>query len=89
MNTHILQIDNEFYTNIRPKNVARSRESALQALHLRGVEYLEVRLLDNDPFSIVGISEDTINFLHLFLIWCYTADSPEITGAECEEFDHC
>ncbi len=87
LNTHILQIDNEFYTNIRPKNVARSRESALQALHLRGVEYLEVRLLDNDPFSAVGISEDTINFLHLFLIWCYTSESPEIVSSECEEFD--
>lgn len=87
LNTNVLQIDNEFYTNIRPKNVARSRESALQALHLRGVEYLEVRLLDNDPFHPLGISEDTISFLHLFLMWCYSVDSPVITDEECREVD--
>ncbi|MAZ46981.1 MAG: glutamate--cysteine ligase [Halobacteriovoraceae bacterium] len=87
LNTHILQIDNEFYTNIRPKNVARSRESALQALHSRGVEYLEVRLLDNDPFHPLGISEDSIAFLHLFLIWCFSKESPQLTGEQCDEAD--
>ena len=87
LNTNILQIDNEFYSNIRPKNVARSRESALQALALRGVEYLEVRLLDNDPFHPLGISEDTITFLHIFLIWCFSKESPFIDDKECLEVD--
>ena len=88
LNTNILQIDNEFYSTIRPKNVAQSRESALQALHARGVEYLEVRLLDNDPFHPVGLSEDTIAFLQIFLLWCLTEDSPQIETKECQEADY-
>ena len=83
LNTHILQIDNEFYSNIRPKNVAKTRESALKALHFRGVEYLEVRLLDVDPFHPLGISKEQIYFLHTFLLWCLDQDSPQIEGNEC------
>lgn len=87
LNTNILQIDNEFYSTIRPKNVAKSKESALKALHNRGIEYIEVRLIDVDPFSPLGISADRIQFLHLFLIWCLTKNSPEIKREECQELD--
>lgn len=83
LNTNILQIDNEFYSNIRPKNVAKTRESALQALHSRGIEYIEVRLLDNDPFHPLGISEETIHFLHIFLIWCLFASEDLLTEEDC------
>ncbi len=84
LNTHLLQIDNEFYSTIRPKNIAKSRESALMALNNRGVEYVEVRLLDIDPFSPVGISKETIYFLHLFLIWCLESDSPELSSTDLD-----
>lgn len=87
LNTHILQIDNEFYSNIRPKNVAKTRESALKALHFRGVEYLEVRLLDVDPFHPLGISKEQIYFLHIFLLWCLDQDSPKIEDNECEQIE--
>jgi glutamate--cysteine ligase len=87
LNTNLLQIDNEFYSTIRPKNVAKSKESALKALHNRGIEYIEVRLIDVDPFSPIGISSERIHFLHLFLLWCLTKDSPEISSDECQELD--
>ncbi len=87
LNDHLLQIDNEFYSNIRPKNLAKSRESALGALHNRGVEYIEVRLLDVDPFSPMGINRDQIHFLHLFLLWCLCSDSDLIDSKECAELD--
>lgn len=87
LNTNLLQIDNEFYSTIRPKNVARSEESALMALHKRGIEYIEVRLLDIDPFSPLGISSETAHFLHLFLLWCLTKDSSSISSEECRETD--
>ncbi len=87
LNTNLLQIDNEFYSTIRPKNIAKTRESALKALHLRGIEYIEVRLLDIDPFSPLGIDKKTIGFLHLFLLWCLSKESPKINATECDELD--
>ncbi len=85
LNTNILQIDNEFYSTLRPKAVARTRESALLALHRRGIEYIEVRLLDVNPFSPTGIDKETINFLHLFLCWCLVKESPRLCETKCIE----
>ena len=48
--TSLLQIENEFYGTIRPKRVIRPGERPLHALRERGVEYVEVRLMDLDPF---------------------------------------
>ncbi|MGB0432086.1 MAG: hypothetical protein ACPGLV_16545, partial [Bacteroidia bacterium] len=68
-------------------NIAFSGESALQALHHRGVEYIEVRLLDIDPFSENGISKESIEFMHVFLLGCLLLDAPTIDGNECNEID--
>lgn len=87
LNDHLLQIDNEFYSNIRPKNIARTRESALGALYHRGIEYIEVRLLDINPFEPLGVNKDQINFLHLFLSWCLSKTSDIISKTECDEID--
>jgi glutamate--cysteine ligase len=87
LNANLLQIDNEFYANIRPKRTALSGESALQALYRGGIEYLEVRLLDVDLFSPVGISESTIAFLQMFLCFCLNHEAPGIEDDECKEID--
>lgn len=87
LNTNLLQIDNEFYSTIRPKNIAKSKESALKALNERGIEYIEVRLLDIDFDSKLGTNETQIKFLHIFLLWCLSTDSPVISNEECEEID--
>jgi glutamate--cysteine ligase len=87
LNTNLLQIDNEFYSTIRPKNIAKSRESALKALNERGIEYIEVRLLDVNSDSPVGISREQIEFLHVFLLWCMTKESAKIDDKECLEID--
>ncbi len=76
LNVAILQIENEFYGTIRPKRNADSRERPLNALNRRGVEYVEVRCLDLNPFVPTGIDEETINFLDIFLYYCALADSP-------------
>lgn len=87
LNTHLLQIDNEFYSTVRPKNVAKSKESALKALYLRGTEYIEIRLCDINPFSAVGISKEQVCFLQLFLMWCLAKDSDLIGSNECKELE--
>ncbi len=80
--TSLLQIENEFYGTIRPKRVIRPGERPLHALRERGVEYVEVRLLDLDPFVPVGIKAQTMRFLDVFLLHCLQADSPPDTPLE-------
>jgi len=70
LNESILQIENEYYSTIRPKQITRMGERPACALLRRGVEYVEVRLLDIDPFSAIGISEETGYFIEVFLISC-------------------
>ncbi|MET0379318.1 MAG: glutamate--cysteine ligase, partial [Spongiibacteraceae bacterium] len=72
----LLQIENEFYSTIRPKRVARRGETALTALAHGGVEYIEVRCIDINPFQPLGIDSEQIHFLDAFLVWCLLGDSP-------------
>ena len=76
LGTTLLQIENEFYGTIRPKRVIVSGERPLHALRERGVEYIEVRLMDLDPFEPVGITPQTMRFLDVFLLHCLTGSSP-------------
>ncbi len=82
LSTTLLQIENEFYGTIRPKRVIRPGERPLHALRERGVEYVEVRLMDLDPFVPVGIKAQTIRFLDVFLLHCLLQDSPPDTPQE-------
>ena len=86
--TTLLQIENEFYGTIRPKRVIRPGERPLHALRERGVEYIEVRLMDLDPFEPVGINAQTMRFLDVFLLHCLLCSSPPDTPAEIEELKH-
>ena len=74
--TSLLQIENEFYGTIRPKRVIFPGERPLHALRERGVEYVEVRCMDLDPFEPVGINADTMRFIDVFLLHCLLSDSP-------------
>ena len=80
--TSLLQIENEFYSTIRPKRVIRSGERPLHALRERGVQYVEVRAMDLDPFSPIGIAADTARFLDVFLLHCLLSQSPVDTPDE-------
>jgi glutamate--cysteine ligase len=80
--TSLLQIENEFYGTIRPKRVIRPGERPLHALRERGVEYVEVRLMDLDPFVPIGIKAQTIRFLDVFLLHCLLSASPDDTPQE-------
>lgn len=82
LNTGLLQIENEFYSAIRPKRTAQKGETALTALCRRGVEYIEVRCLDIDPFSPTGVSAEQIRFLDTFLVFCALQESPYCGTAE-------
>jgi glutamate--cysteine ligase len=82
LSTNVLQIENEYYSTIRPKRVIRTGERPVQALCNRGVQYIEVRCMDVDPFEPVGISLETGRFLDAFLMFCALEESPYINAME-------
>lgn len=82
LGTTLLQIENEFYGTIRPKRVIHPGERPLHALRERGVEYVEVRCMDLDPFQPAGIAPATVRFLDMFLLHCLLAESPPDTPEE-------
>lgn len=79
LNTNVLQIENEYYSTIRPKRVIQTGERPIQALCARGVQYIEVRCMDVDPFEPVGINAVTGRFLDAFLLFCALEESPLTT----------
>jgi len=82
LNANILQIENEYYSFIRPKRVARSGERPTKALRRAGVEYVEVRALDVSAFDPVGVNQNKLRFLEAFLALCLMKDSPPIERSE-------
>lgn len=84
LNTNLLQIENEYYSDIRPKRVTRSGEKPINALQQRGVEYVEVRNVDINPFMPVGINATQAHFLDSFLVYCLLKPSPEISSQNCD-----
>lgn len=87
LNDSLLQIENEFYSTIRPKRVTESGETALSALHRGGIQYIEVRCLDVNPFCPEGIDAPTMRFLDAFLLHCLLEDSPECSPEEQTRLD--
>ena len=82
LSTNVLQIENEYYATIRPKRVIKTGERPIQALCRRGVQYIEVRCMDVDPYEPVGISLETGRFLDAFLLFCTLDDSPVVNVTE-------
>jgi glutamate--cysteine ligase len=83
INTNILQIENEYYSSIRPKRTTNSGEKPTEALRARGVEYVEVRCLDLNPFDTIGINADEVAFLDCFLLFCLNEPSPYLSEQDC------
>jgi len=88
LGTSLLQIENEFYGTIRPKRTVQSGERPLHALRERGVEYVEVRLMDLDPYEEVGIRASTMRMLDVFLLHCLLSDSPPDSPQEIADLKH-
>jgi len=81
LSTNLLQIENEFYSSIRPKRVTKSGEAPHKALLEQGVEYIEIRCIDVNPYHPLGIDAEQIRFFDTFLIFCLLEDSPNLDSA--------
>ena len=82
INNHILQIENEYYSPIRPKQIAMSGETPTEALERRGIAYVEFRAIDLDPYSDIGIRLSSACFLEVMALYCLLSDSPELMPEE-------
>ncbi len=88
LNANILQIENEYYSTVRPKQALEGNEKPIRALKRRGVRYIELRSLDVNAFDPLGIHEDQLRFLEALMVFCLLDDSPPISRLEREEIDY-
>ena len=82
LNANLLQMENEYYSSVRPKQPTRRGERPTEALQRRGVRYVELRSIDLDPASPIGLTEDRLAFLEVFMLFCLLADSPPLGADE-------
>jgi len=85
LNANLLQIENEYYSPVRPKRVTPSGEQPTAALRRDGIEYVEIRSLDINMFDPSGINQNTMRFIEAFLIYCLLEDSPGLDAVAIEE----
>jgi len=84
LNSSVIQIENEYYSTIRPKRTCPSGERPINILRSQGIEYLELRCVDLDPFSPIGIERKQIDFLDIFLLLCLIKESPPFNEKETQ-----
>lgn len=85
LSSNKLQIENEYYSSIRPKRVAWSGERPTSALRRGGIEYVEIRSLDLGLFDPVGINQNIMRFMEAFLVYCLLCDSPPIEDTDWDK----
>ncbi len=87
LNANILQIENEYYSTVRPKQLAGGLEKPSLALKKHGIRYIELRSLDVNAYHPLGLDETQGRFLEVFMLFCLLADSPLIDARERREID--
>jgi glutamate--cysteine ligase len=85
LSVNLLQIENEYYSPIRPKRVAYSGERPTAALQRGGVEYVEIRSIDINVFDPVGINQNVMRFMEAFLIFCLLSESAPLDDRGLDE----
>ena len=84
---NVLQIENEYYSYVRPKRTLRAGERTIHALARAGVEYVEVRTLDNSAYNPVGVNLRKLYFLEAFCLLLLFRASPPVDSNEEEAID--
>jgi glutamate--cysteine ligase len=87
LNDHILQDEGELYSFVRFKQNLGEEETQLEALEKRGVKYMEIRILDNNPFDPVGISINQLYFMQIFMLYCLLENSKPIPPEALQKAD--
>lgn len=88
LNANILQIENEYYSTVRPKQILNGYEKPIHALKERGVRYIELRSIDVNAYDPFGVNSEQLYFLEALMLFCLLNDSPYINPVEREEIDN-
>lgn len=70
----------EYYSQLRLKGSSKS--GVLDDLYNNGINYVEIRTLDLNPLTKVGITEDSLDLLHLMLVYSLVAPDFWMTDDE-------
>ncbi|MDM8545481.1 glutamate--cysteine ligase [Candidatus Venteria ishoeyi] len=87
LNANQLQIENEYYSTVRAKQITQDMETPSLALRRRGVRYIELRSLDVNAYDPLGINETQLRFLEALILFCLLHESPDLSCEEIEEID--
>lgn len=82
LNLNLLQIENEYYSPVRPKQLADRYEPPVIAMRNRGILYLELRCVDVNMLEPAGMSQQQLDFFEVFLLHALLENSPPIDKAE-------
>ena len=81
INSNIIQIEAEYYASFRPKSKDTVPRPIL-SLKKNGVDYIEVRSLDVNPFSRIGIRQEDMDLMEIILVYSALSSSPKIMAQE-------
>ena len=87
LNSNVLQIENEYYSTVRPKQITLKDEKPTTALKKRGIRYVEIRSVDVNAFDPLGVNEEQLYFLEIFVLFNLLQESPALTEMEMTEVD--
>lgn len=87
LNTNLLQIENEYYSSVRPKQILDGFEKPTCALERRGIQYVELRSVDINAFRPAGLTHKQLYFLEIFMLFCLLQESADIDSDEASEID--
>jgi glutamate--cysteine ligase len=87
LNDHVLQIENEYYSSVRPKQITEWMERPTLALRRRGIRYVELRSLDVNAYHPLGVDEQQMRFLICFMLYSLLTESPRIDASERRAID--
>ncbi|MBU0656955.1 MAG: glutamate--cysteine ligase [Gammaproteobacteria bacterium] len=82
LNSNTLQIENEYYSTVRPKQILKGFEKPTDALERRGIAYVELRSIDVNAFHPAGMTKRQLFFLEVFMHFCLLQESPLVTADE-------
>lgn len=81
-NRHIIAAK-EYYSQLRLKGSTKG--GVLDDLHKNGINYVEIRTLDLNPLTKVGITQESLDLIHLLLV--YSLVGSEFWMSD-EEYQH-
>lgn len=84
LNANKLQIENEFYSSVRPKQIPDKGEMPLLALKRTGIRYLELRSVDVNLYDPAGMHIEQLAMLELLMLFAWLNDSPPLTPEDMD-----